>query len=335
MYAHQKGYPGKADRVTRETMLCSQAVLLLSGYSRLPSMKMYWEECPDTYSYLVTENIRRDTFEAVLWCTHFTDNDLLDPRDKFAKVRPLFTQLNTTAKEYLPISQTLCVDEMMVPYFGPHSCKQYIRGKPIRYGYKIWGLCSSKGWTIHLEPYCGSSTQLDKFNMGQGPDVVMGLVVKADPSPGSRIYFDNLFTSVPLLECLSERGLGGTGTVTQARMKAIPLPNRKDVEKQWDRGQYTMVYHKDIVAVVWKDNKGVCLMSNIHEVEPPHQVKRWSKQEHKYTHVTMPALIDDYNCNMGGVDMIDKMVGAYRIRYSNITIQYGTIRYNMVQYCTV
>ena len=169
--------------------------------------------------------------------------------------------------------------------------------------------------------------------MGQGPDVVMGLVVKADPSPGSRIYFDNLFTSVPLLECLSEIGLGGT--VTKARMKAIPLPNRKDVEKQWDRGQYKVIYYKDIVAVVWKDNKGVCVLSNIHLVEPTHQVKRWCKQEHKYTHVTMPALIDDYNSNMGGVDMIDKMVGAYRIRYTNITIQYSTIRYYMVQYCTV
>ena len=97
-------------------------------------------------------------------------------------------------------------------------------------------------------------------------------------------------------------------------MKAVPLPDRKIVEKQYERGQYSMLYHKDIVAVVWKDNKGVCLVSNIHEVEPTVQVKRWSRQEHKYTNVTMPALIDDYNNNMGGVDMIDKMVGAYRIR---------------------
>ena len=154
--------------------------------------------------------------------------------------------------------------------------------------------------------------------MGQGPDVVMGLVVKADPSPGSRIYFDNLFSSVPLLECLSERGLGGTGTMTQKRMLAIPLPSRKVVEKRYERGEYVMLYHKDMVAVVWKDNKGVCLVSNIHEVEPTVQVKRWSRLEHKYTHVTMPALIDNYNSNMGGVDMIDKMVAAYRVRYSNI-----------------
>ena len=91
--------------------------------------------------------------------------------------------------------------------------------------------------------------------MGHGPDVVKGLVLKADCSPGSRVYFDNLFSSIPLLEFLSERGVGGTGTVTQARMMAIPLPSRKIVEKQYERGQYLLVYHKDIVAVVWKSQQ--------------------------------------------------------------------------------
>ena len=150
--------------------------------------------------------------------------------------------------------------------------------------------------------------------MGQGPDVVKGLVEKADVSPGSYVYFDNLFSSVPLLEWLSEVGVGGTGTVTQQRMMAVPLPSKKLVEKQYDRGQYSMVYHKDIVAVVWKDNKGVCLVSNAHEVEPTVPVKRWSRTERKNLTVNMPGLINDYNCNMGGVDMMDKMVGAYRIR---------------------
>lgn len=35
----------------------------------------------------------------------------------------------------------LSVDEQMVLYFGRHSCKMYILGKPIRFGYKLWCLC--------------------------------------------------------------------------------------------------------------------------------------------------------------------------------------------------
>ncbi len=36
-------------------------------------------------------------------------------------------------------------DEVMVPYYGRHSTKQYIHGKPVRYGYKVWALCTSGG----------------------------------------------------------------------------------------------------------------------------------------------------------------------------------------------
>ena len=57
-----------------------------------------------------------------------------------------------------------------------------------------------------MEPYCGASTQLDKTTLGKGPDVVLGLAEKAGISPGGMLYFDNLFTSVPLLVALSEKG---------------------------------------------------------------------------------------------------------------------------------
>jgi hypothetical protein len=75
-----------------------------------------------------------------------------------------------------------------------------------KFGIKVWSLCASEGWMIHSEPYCGSSTRLEKTNLGQGPDVVLGLVDKGEVSAGSHVFFDNLFTSVPLLEKLSEKG---------------------------------------------------------------------------------------------------------------------------------
>ena len=34
-------------------------------------------------------------------------------------------------------SEKYSIDEIMVPYYGRHSSKQYIRGKPIRFGYKV------------------------------------------------------------------------------------------------------------------------------------------------------------------------------------------------------
>ena len=64
-----------------------------------------------------------------------------------------------------------------------------------------------------------------------------------------------------------------------------------------------------------KVTRETMLASQNFQVEPTVTAKRRSRQEHKYINVTMPALIEDNNSNMGGVDMIDKMVGAYRIRY--------------------
>ena len=36
-----------------------------------------------------------------------------------------------------------------------------------RFGIKLWAICSSIGATLHVEPYCGTSTQLSKFGLGQ------------------------------------------------------------------------------------------------------------------------------------------------------------------------
>ena len=36
--------------------------------------------------------------------------------------------------------QQIISDESMIPYFGKHSAKYYIKGKPIKFGCKLWCL---------------------------------------------------------------------------------------------------------------------------------------------------------------------------------------------------
>jgi hypothetical protein len=188
------------------------------------------------------------------------------------------------------------------------------RGKPIRFGFKLWALCTSGGSIVTVEPYCGSHTRLDKTDMGQGPDVVKGLVTLAKVSPGTKVYFDNLFTTVPLSVWMSERGLGCTGTVRQNRLVAVPIPNKKKIEKSYERGQYTTIYTEDIVLAAWRDNKPVYVLSNCHPSDPPTAVKRWNKVEKKKVELPMPTSIACYNRDMGGVDLNDQMVACYRPR---------------------
>jgi hypothetical protein len=49
---------------------------------------------------------------------------------------------------------------------------------------------------------------------------------------GSELFFDNLFTSFPLLTRLSEMEIAGTGTVRQNRLHRLPIASKKDLEKK-------------------------------------------------------------------------------------------------------
>ncbi|KAJ8947602.1 hypothetical protein NQ318_010114 [Aromia moschata] len=134
-YATKKKRTGN---MTHEEMYAFIGILLLSGYLPVPRRRMFWEQRKDTQNILVADALSRDRFESIMQNLHCCDNDQLDPSDKFTKVRPLFDKLNKIFQEYAPYWEQHSVDESMIPYFGKHGCKQFIRGNPIRYGYKIW-----------------------------------------------------------------------------------------------------------------------------------------------------------------------------------------------------
>ena len=50
-------------------------------------------------------------------------------------------------KQYDVLHDLVSIDESMMPYYGSHSCKMFIKGKPIRFGYKLWCLCESDGYS--------------------------------------------------------------------------------------------------------------------------------------------------------------------------------------------
>jgi len=73
----------------------------------------------------------RNRFEEIMLCLHLADNDKLSSQDKVAKVRPLLAALNERCLTYFRKQAQLSVNESMLPYFGRHGMKQFIRGKPI------------------------------------------------------------------------------------------------------------------------------------------------------------------------------------------------------------
>ena len=131
LYAAQKNFQHRSKDLDPDSYMCTLGIMLLSGYNKLPVKTMYWTNEPDVFNVMVSENMRRDTFKNCLACIHFSNN-LEESQDKFRKVRPLFTNLNSCSLMYMPQSKHLSVDETMIPYYGNNSAKQYIRGKPVR-----------------------------------------------------------------------------------------------------------------------------------------------------------------------------------------------------------
>lgn len=237
----------------------------------------------------------------------------VDQEDRFWKVRMLFDEINRTAKELITQSKTVSVDEGMIKYFGPHFLKQRIIGKPVRYGFKVWILATADGQLLRCEPYAGATTHIQDFGLGQGPNVVMALSTDYNLLPGTRVYCDNLFTSLDLLDNMGDRSWGVTGTVRQIRLHDIPLPSRKEASKDMQRGDVEVVYSQDLMILAWKDNQTVYMASNCDGLTPMQECQRYSQKDKKYVTVPQPLTVRRYNASMGGVDVLDNGVKNYAI----------------------
>ena len=96
--------------------------------------------------------MNRDRFDEILWYIHLAGNENLAAGDKLVKIRPFYEMMNEWFLKSFELEENLCVDEAMIPYYGKHSAKQYIIGKPIKSGYKLWCLNSRLGYLVQCEP---------------------------------------------------------------------------------------------------------------------------------------------------------------------------------------
>ena len=70
-----------------------------------------------------------------------------------SKIVLLCKTLNRDPIQFGIFNKLLSVDESMVPYFGRHSAKMFIKGKPICFGFKISCLCGSDGYLYIIKIY--------------------------------------------------------------------------------------------------------------------------------------------------------------------------------------
>ena len=135
IYEQTTNYSGL--QFTEQELNAVIGVVVASGCLPLPRRRMFWSSDDLQRNLAISGAISRNKFESIFTKLHFVDNSDIDGNDKFAKVKPIFDILNENFVKYGPCSSSFCVDECIVPYYGRHNAKQFIRGKPIRFGYKV------------------------------------------------------------------------------------------------------------------------------------------------------------------------------------------------------
>ena len=227
-YAAQKNQPMNISAQEIEMFL---AIVILTGYNSRPRQRLYWSKDDDVTCSVVSRSMARKQFEDIKRYLHFVDNNHLQIGEKLAKIRPLQDKENRSLQQFGVFSKDLSIDEQMVPYFGRHSSKMFIRGKPIRFGYKNWVLASSCGYPYKFETYTGASKSKDS-SKPLGPQVVCSLLSVVKNPTCHRICFDNFFTSYFLLRYLHEHKFRALGTIREKRTMKCPLRSSKVVLKE-------------------------------------------------------------------------------------------------------
>ena len=118
---------------------------------------------------------------------------------------------------------------------------------------------------------------------------------------------DNFFTTLPLLNELTDMGMYEVGTIPENRLQGVPLKKKAALQKE-TRETFDYTSDGNNLLVAWRDNKVVIVANNYLLLNTVLSIKRWSKAEKKHIDVPMPNPFKEYNENMGGVDLFDQCV---------------------------
>lgn len=130
--------------------------------------------------------------------------------------------------------------------------------KPHPWGDKLFLMCDDLGVCYSFEIYSGDDDHRleNEPNLGACANVVVRLARSVPRFVNHTIYFDNYYTSIPLLTYLRTQGIYAFGTVRRQRVPLCKLSQK--FSNRGESEEYDAPFHGiDVSTVAWNDNKAV------------------------------------------------------------------------------
>ena len=296
-------------------------ISIYTSIIQLPATRQYWNV--NIGHTLVNSVMNCNRFEEIKRFLHFNNNDEIIERgkpghDKLFKIRPVLTLLRERMLQ-VPKEEFLAVDEQIIPTKARTQLKQYNPKKPLKWGYKNFVLSGISGFCYDFDLFAGAQSNIilpGMPNLGMSSNVVVRLSETIPKHVNYKIFFDNWFSSVSLMMYLTQQGILPLGTVRLNRIPNISMPSEKEIKKMVRAHiveKVANIDNLDISVVSWYDNKVVTTMSTYVGSQPVGE-KRFFKQQNEHRMIPCPRSVFVYNNYMGGVDLLDSMLGFYCIR---------------------
>jgi len=297
------------------------ALQIAMGISQKNELEDYWGTYWLTYLPF-TEVMSRNRFELLTSFLHFADNQANMPArgdadyDELWKIRPLIDICDPTYLTVYGPGSNLSIDESIIKYKGRIHFKQYLPSKPCKWGIKQYALCESKtGYALKFITYFGKNSIPLVQNFTVTESICLSLLDGFD-NFGFKLFTDNYYTSPDLFNELEQRKIGACGTVKAGRKHMPNDLHPKNLHlKKGDDPEFMRC--NNMVACAWHDTKRVHFLSTIHTNNTIDKRIRSKGAEGGYREVEKPVIVETYNHQMSGVDILDQKLGTYQFPHKS------------------